>query len=96
MVAQTSLTKIIAKGIGGTAVITTASDVTGKQSVDELARILHLTILNPESLVAVNSAIVNGDHLVVVLLGDVQIPIEQIGCYEIKEAENASQAIRHN
>ena len=32
------LAKIIAQGIGGTAVITTASDATGKQSVDELAR----------------------------------------------------------
>ena len=70
------LARIIAKGIGGTAVITTASEVTGKQSVDELARTLHLTIQNPESLVAVNSAIVNGDHLVVVLVGDMEIPIE--------------------
>ena len=68
------LTKIIARGIGGTAVITTASDATGKQSVDELARTLHLTIQNPESLVAVNSAIVNGDRLVVVLIGDVRNP----------------------
>ena len=87
------LAKIIAEGIGGTAVITTASDVTGKQSVDELARTLHLTIQNPESLVAVNSAIVNGDHLVVVLIGDVEIPIDQIGCFEIKKAENAAQAL---
>ena len=87
------LTKIIADGINGTAVITTASEVTGKQSVDELARDLHLTIQNPESLVAVNSAVVNGDHLVIVLIGNVQIPTEQIGCYEIKSAENAAQAL---
>ena len=87
------LTRIIAEGIGGTAVITTASDATGKQSVDEFARVLHLAILNPESLVAVNSAIVNGDHIVVVLLGDVQVATEQIGCYEIKRAETASQAL---
>ncbi|MGA3059340.1 MAG: cobalt-precorrin 5A hydrolase [Candidatus Bathyarchaeia archaeon] len=87
------LTKIIAQGIGATAVITTASDAAGKQSVDELARILHLSIQNPESLVAVNSAIVNGDHLVVVLIGDIDIPTNQIGCYEIKRAENAAQAL---
>ena len=87
------LAKIIAQGIGGTAVITTASDATGKQSVDELARTLHLTIQNPESLVTVNSAIVNGDHLVVVLIGDVEVPTNQIGCYEIKRAENAAQAL---
>ena len=41
---------------------------------------------------AVNSAIVNGDHMVVVLIGDVEIPTDQIGCYEIKTAENAAQA----
>lgn len=87
------LARIIAEGIGGTAVITTASDATGKQSVDELARILHLTIQNPESLIAVNSAIVNGGHLVVVLIGDVEIPTSQIGCYEVKKTENASQAL---
>ncbi len=87
------LARIIADGIGGTAVITTASDATGKQSVDELARILHLTIQNPESLVAVNSAIVNGGHLVVVLIGEVEISTNQIGCYEVKKAENASQAL---
>ena len=87
------LTRIIAKGIGGTAVITTASDVTGKQSVDELARTLHLTIQNPESLVAVNAAIVNGDHLVLVLVGDVKVPTSVISCYEIKKADNGVQAL---
>jgi cobalt-precorrin 5A hydrolase len=87
------LAKIIAKGIGGTAVITTATDVTGKQSVDELARTLHLTIQNPESLVAVNAAIVNGDRLVVVLNGDVKIPINQIGGYELKKTENGENAL---
>jgi cobalt-precorrin 5A hydrolase len=87
------LSKIIAKGIGGTAVITTASDVTGKQSVDELARILHLTIQNPESLAPVNAAIVNGDRLVVVLNGDVKIPINQIGGYEMKTAKDGDEAL---
>ncbi len=87
------LAKIIAKGIGGTAVITTASDSVGKQSVDELARILHLTIQNPESLVSVNAAIVNGDRLVVVLISDVKIPINQIGGYEMKEAADGGQAL---
>jgi len=52
-----------------------------------------LTIQNPESLVAVNSAIVNGDHLVVVLIGDVEIPTNQIGCYEIKKSEKGTQAL---
>ena len=87
------LTKIIAKGIAGTPVITTASDVTGKQSVDELARTLHLTIQNPESLVAVNAAIVNGDRLVLVLSGDVKIPTELISGYEVKKADSGVQAL---
>ena len=59
-----------------------------------LQETLHLTIQNPESLVAVNSAIVNGEHLVVVLIGDVEIPTNQIGCYEVKKAENATQALK--
>jgi cobalt-precorrin 5A hydrolase len=87
------LTRIIAEGIGGTAVITTASDATGKMSVDELARLLHLSIQNPESLVGVNSAIVNGDRLVVVLIGNLDLSLEQISCFEIKKAENGVQAL---
>lgn len=87
------LAKIIAKGISGTAVITTASDVTGKQSVDELARILHLTIQNPESLSAVNAALVNGDRLVIILIGDVKIAINQVGGYEMKEAADGGQTL---
>jgi cobalt-precorrin 5A hydrolase len=87
------LTRTIAKGIGATAVITTASDVTGKQSVDELARTLHLTIQNPESLVAVNAAIVNGDRLVIVLTGNVKIPTSVVSGYDIKKAQNGVQAL---
>lgn len=88
------LSRTIAKGIGATPVITTASDVTGKQSVDELAKNLHLTIQNPESLVAVNSAIVNGDRLVLILTGDAKIPTTAIGCYEVKKAENGVEAMK--
>lgn len=87
------LTKIIAKGIGATAVITTASDATGKQSVDELAKNLHLTIQNPESLVGVNSAIVNEDKIVLVLVDDADIPIESIACYEVKRVDDEAAAL---
>ena len=62
-------------------------------SVDELAKTMHLTIQNPESLVAVNAAIVNGDRLIVVLIGGVKIPTNAISCYEIKKAENGVQAL---
>jgi cobalt-precorrin 5A hydrolase len=87
------LARTIAKGIGATPVITTASDVTGKVSVDELAKTMHLTIQNPESLVAVNAALVNGDKLVLVLAGDVKVPTSTINGYEIKKAENGVQAL---
>lgn len=87
------LTRTIAQGIGGKAVITTASDATGKQSVDELARNLHLNIENPRSLIAVNSAIVNDERLVVVLVGDVEVSLDQLGCYEVKRAKTASEAL---
>ncbi len=86
------LTRIIAEGIGATPVITTASEALGKQSVDEFARILHLTIVNPESLVAVNSAIVNGERLALVLVGNVKIPTDTVCGYTVEKAENVKQA----
>ena len=87
------LTQTIAKGINATPVITTASDIMGKQSADELARTLHLSIQNPDSLVAVNSAIVNGDRIVVVLAGDVKVPLDAVGCFEVKKAQNSGEAL---
>jgi cobalt-precorrin 5A hydrolase len=87
------LTKIIAEGIGAVPVITTASDVMGKQSVDELARIFHYEILNPKSLVAVNAALVDGKKLVLVFAGIANIPQNVIKDYEVKTAKSVKQAI---
>jgi cobalt-precorrin 5A hydrolase len=87
------LTRLIAEGIGATPVITTASDIMGKQSVDELARTLHLTIVNPSSLVAVNAALVNGKRLALVLVGDVKIPPSAVKGYAVEEAASAEQAL---
>ena len=86
------LTRLIADGIGATPVITTASDVLGKQSIDELARVLHLKIINPESLVAVNSAIVNGERLVLVTLGDVNVPLTRVLGFNVERADTAEVA----
>ncbi len=86
------LTRLIAEGIGATAVITTASDSLGKQSVDELARTLHLTVVNPKSLVKVNSALVNNEHLALILVGNVKVPAEAVDGYAVEKAENALQA----
>jgi cobalt-precorrin 5A hydrolase len=87
------LTHIIAQGINAIPVITTASDVMGKLSVDELAKNLHLKIENPDSLAAVNSAIVNGDRVVVVMVGDAKIPSNTFGVYEVRVAENGTDAL---
>ena len=87
------LTRIVAREIGAIPVITTASDVMGKISVDEVARLLHCNIKNPDSLVAVNSALVNEKHLALVLVGDVKIPINIIVGYAVKRANTAKQAV---
>ena len=87
------LTHIIAQGINAVPVITTASDIMGKQSIEDLAKNLYLKIENTESLVALNSAIVNGDRIVVVLVGDVEIPAKVLGVYEVRVAQNGIEAL---
>ena len=87
------LTRIVAREIGAIPVVTTASDVMGKISVDELARRLRCSIRNPESFVAVNSALVNGKRLGVVLVGDVKIPANTIEGYDVKRASNSEKAL---
>jgi cobalt-precorrin 5A hydrolase len=87
------LTRIIAGGIGATPVVTTASDAMGKMCVEDIAKTWHLSIENPKSLVAVNSAIVNGDNLVVVLVGDLKIDPTTISCYQIKKAVDKKEAL---
>jgi cobalt-precorrin 5A hydrolase len=86
------LARQVAEGIGATPVITTASDSLGKQSVDELARILHLVILNPKSLVAVNAAVVNGERLALVLVGGVKLPADLVSGYTIETAQSTEEA----
>ncbi len=88
------LTRLIAEGIGATPVVTTASDVTGKQSVDELARILHLKIENPHSLAAVNAAIVNGGRMVLVKLREAKTPLTTITGMDVREADTLEEAAR--
>ena len=88
------LAKLVAEGIGATAVITTASEVLGKKSIDELAKDLHCKILNPHSLVGVNSALVNEQSLVLVLSGKVKVWLNRIRDYEGKKTETIEQAIQ--
>jgi cobalt-precorrin 5A hydrolase len=87
------LTRLVAEGIGATAVVTTASDSLGKQSVDELARTLHLAIVNPKSLVAVNAAVVDEKRVALVLVGNVKFPTDAVQGYSVEKAENTEQAL---
>lgn len=62
------LAKFVAGEIGATAVVTTATDLLGLKSVEEIAEEHHLRIVNPESLTPVNSAIVNDGKVLFVTL----------------------------
>jgi cobalt-precorrin 5A hydrolase len=64
------------------------------QGVDELAKTFHLTFENPKSLVPVNAAIVNDGCVVLVLVGDVKIPIEMVNGFDIKRADNNTEAVK--
>lgn len=88
------LTRLIAEGIGATPVITTASDVMGKQSVDELARLLHLKIMNPTSLVAVNAAIVNNEKVVLITLGSIKVALTPVAGLYVKQVKTEDEATK--
>lgn len=88
------LAKLIADGIGATAVITTASEAVGKKSVEEVARSLHCRIANPKSLVDVNALIVNGREIAVVFAGFSSLKVPGSVCgYEVRVAENLGRAL---
>jgi cobalt-precorrin 5A hydrolase len=86
------LTRIVAREIGATPVITTASDVLGKTSVDDVARLLNFKIQNPDSLVPVNSALVNDKRVTLVLVGNIQVPETIVG-YEVKRVTSWEQGV---
>jgi len=66
--------------------------VMGRLSLEELARALHLKIENPESLVAVTSAIVNGGKIVLVTSKEMKIPLTTIIGFDVRQAGNAEEA----
>lgn len=88
------LTQIIAEGIGATPVITTASETLNKQSVDELARLLHLSIVNPKSLVAVNSAVVNDERVALIVVSGITLPSKVVSTFEVKQVETLNEAAK--
>jgi cobalt-precorrin 5A hydrolase len=63
------LTKMVAEEIGAIAVVTTATELLGRKSVEEIAEEHDLKIVNSESLTPVNSAIVNDRKILFVTIG---------------------------
>ena len=59
------LTVKIANLINSEAIITTATDVNQKLGIDTLANDLFLEIENPESIVHINKAILNGEKIII-------------------------------
>ena len=71
----------IAKLINATPVITTASEIRGVTSVEELARILNCKILNVKAIVKVTSALLRGEKVCV--SGINEIPPQVMGGYTL-------------
>lgn len=82
-----ALAREIATALQATPVITTASDVQGKVAVDELARQLNWELEPLTNLVAVNSAMVNGQTLPVVMEDKFVEPLELGPGYALQETK---------
>ena len=63
------LTKMVAAEIGAIPVVTTATELLGRKSVEEIAEDHDLRLANPESLTPVNSAIVNDRKVLFATIG---------------------------
>ncbi len=68
------LANLIAEKIGAKAVVTTATDIQGKPSVEDLAKLLRLEIQDFEKAKALNAAIVNGEK--VGIFSDFRLPFD--------------------
>jgi len=68
------LTKMVAGEIGAISVVTTATELLGRKSVEEIAEEHDLKIVNFESLTPVNSAIVNERKILFATIGSAVCP----------------------
>ncbi len=68
------LTKMVAGEIGAISVVTTATDLLGRKSVEKIAEEHDLKIVNFESLTLVNSAIVNERKILFATIGSAVYP----------------------
>ncbi len=84
------LARLIAAGIGCTAVITTATDVRGVPAVDVLARDLKLAPDPPGAVKKVNAALARGER--VVIFTEYELPRIQTGPLEVRPWNEAGEA----
>jgi len=63
------LTKMVASEIGAIPVVTTATELLERKSVEQIAEEHNLKIVNPDSLTPVNSAIVNDRNVLFATIG---------------------------
>lgn len=63
------LTNMVAAEIGAIPIVTTATELLGRKSVEQIAEEHNLRIVNPESLTPVNSAIVNDRSVLFATIG---------------------------
>ncbi len=90
------LTKIVAQAIGAIPVITTATELLDKKSVEEIAEEHDLNIVNCESLTRVNSAIVNERKLLFVTNGGITCPkIEDADPMIISNVEQLKEIMKN-
>ena len=68
------LTNMVAGEIGATAIVTTATELLGRKSVEAIAEEYDLTIVNLEALTPVNSAIVNDRKILFATIGSAISP----------------------
>jgi cobalt-precorrin 5A hydrolase len=89
------LAKIIAQEIGAIPIITTATELLGRRSVEEIAEEHDLAIVNFESLTPVNSAIVNDLKILVAALRGVAYPtIEDVDPKFVSDIDQLKQMIK--
>jgi cobalt-precorrin 5A hydrolase len=86
------LARLIAVKTSAVPVITTATEALGKISVEELARCSHCRVVNPESLVNVNAAIVDGKQVAIIAVGCAWAKLGKTLNMELQEAESLQVA----
>jgi len=92
------LAKLIAEATGGTAVITTATEALGKISLEEISKRLRCKLVNKESVLPVNAAIVNGKSVACVIVANSRRPMtdidDQVNFLKVENVKTAVEVVK--